>query len=83
MRKEIEMPEIRNRKDLTNAISYQLWEDAGRPFGNDEGFWFESERIMSDELNLDMTCDEIRNRGYICCHYASLEKVLVLDDLRT
>jgi hypothetical protein len=37
------------RHQRTKARAHQLWEQAGKPQGRDEHFWFEAERQLKDE----------------------------------
>jgi hypothetical protein len=54
-----------NLRPATNeqiaALAYALWEDRGRPEGNDLDFWFEAERILKGEMprHREAAADEI------------------------
>jgi hypothetical protein len=39
----------RRRRHETRARAYELWEQAGRPSGRDEQFWFQAERELDDK----------------------------------
>jgi DUF2934 family protein len=41
--------------------AYQLWELAGRPFGDDDRFWREAEA----ELKFQQARDEIKGRNHL------------------
>ena len=52
LRQRLEKRRARRRsKDDIRARARQLWEQAGRPQGRDEEFWFQAEQELGEEGN--------------------------------
>jgi hypothetical protein len=45
------MPDIEEDKIRTRA--YQLWNDAGRPEDREQEFWYQAERELAEEGEID------------------------------
>lgn len=42
-------------QDRIRDLAYTLWDQAGRPDGQDQEFWFQAERELSRDSDLDMS----------------------------
>jgi len=42
-------------QDRIRDLAYTLWDRAGRPEGQDQEFWFQAERTLSEDSDLDMS----------------------------
>jgi len=45
-------------EETIRARAYELWEQAGRPEGEDKAFWAMAERELSEQSGLDGSADE-------------------------
>jgi len=70
---------ITSTRKLTELVAYKLWEDAGRPHGRSDEFWFEAERQL-DEAGYDLRYPTLMGKGIICCPYVPADmKEPVID----
>ncbi len=49
-------------EDAIRARAYALWEEAGRPDGQDKEFWAAAERQLSEKADLDSSAEDSEGR---------------------
>ena len=46
-------------------LAYRLWEEQGRPIGRDEENWFEAERLLNGECDVEGSREGITKKGLL------------------
>ena len=69
--------EICKTADLVQRVAYKLWEDAGRPEGLSDHFWYEAEKAL-DKEGFDIKLERLMGKGFFYAPYVSLNQPLDL-----